>query len=150
MNSVIFFDGVCNLCNASINFIIDHDKKQFFLFSSLQSNFFKVLLSSNLDEYKISNQNGLEKVTPSIQSELQSLNSIVYLENKIFYTKSDAVIRIGSHLWGLFSYSYFFKIIPKSFRDGIYEWIASNRYKWFGKKESCRIPTPDLKKRFLD
>ncbi|HMV43163.1 MAG TPA: DCC1-like thiol-disulfide oxidoreductase family protein [Leptospiraceae bacterium] len=150
MNSVIFFDGVCNLCNASINFIIDHDKKQFFLFSSLQSNFFKVLLSSNLDEYKISNQNGLEKVTPSIQSELQSLNSIVYLENKIFYTKSDAVIRIGSHLGGLFSYSYFFKIFPKSFRDGIYEWIASNRYKWFGKKESCRIPTPDLKKRFLD
>jgi predicted DCC family thiol-disulfide oxidoreductase YuxK len=129
--SIIFFDGVCNLCNSSVNFIIKHDKKKQFLFASLQSDAAKeILLQYN--------------------SKKINLDSIVLLDNGKLFEKSTAALRISKHLnYGLFLL-YIFIIIPTFIRDYLYDYIAKNRYKWYGKKDSCMIPTKDLKSRFLE
>ncbi|MEQ8473306.1 MAG: DCC1-like thiol-disulfide oxidoreductase family protein [Marinoscillum sp.] len=127
---VILFDGVCNLCNSSVNFIIDRDNGHF-RFASLQSGFAKTQL-------------GLQN------SDTGSLDSIVVLKRKCLLYKSDAALEIARHLSGGWKLLYGFKILPKPFRDWFYDLIARNRYRWFGKRDSCRIPTPELKERFLD
>ena len=130
-NSIILFDGVCNLCNASVQFVIKHDKKKCFLFASLQSDAAtKILLQLN-------------------QKSFENFNSIVLIENEVVYFKSDAALRIAKNLNGLIKLCYIFIIIPKPLRDGIYNYIAKNRYKWYGKKESCRLPSPAEADRFL-
>ena len=127
--SIILFDGVCNLCNGSVNFIIDHDKKNRFKFTSLQSDKGQELLKKH-------NLN-------------QALESIILIENKMAYQKSDAALHISKKLSFPFSSLYIFIIVPQFIRDKIYNLIARNRYKWFGKSESCRIPTPELKAKFI-
>jgi predicted DCC family thiol-disulfide oxidoreductase YuxK len=128
--SIIFFDGVCNLCNASVNFIIKHDIKKHFLFASLQSDVAKeILLHYNLKKIK--------------------LDSIILLENDKIYDKSTAALKIGRKLNNGIFLVYGFILIPKFIRDYLYNYIATNRYKWYGKKESCMLPTKDLKSRFL-
>lgn len=128
--SIIFFDGVCNLCNSSVNFIIKHDKKKQFLFASLQSDVAKeILLQYN--------------------SKKIMLDSIILLENGLIYEKSTAALKISKHLNHGFYLLFIFIFIPKFFRDSIYTYIAKNRYKWYGKKDSCMIPTKELKDRFL-
>ena len=146
---VILFDGVCNLCNTSVNFIIDHDSKKKFRFASLQSEFAQNLIENSSTENKLYTSNGLLLLNEDIRKELNSLNSILYFEDGIFYTKSDAVLRIAEYLDGIYKFISIGKILPTSFRDLIYEYIARNRYRWFGKSESCRMPTPELKDRFL-
>lgn len=146
---LILFDGVCNLCNASVNFIIDHDSKNNFRFASLQSEFTQNLIENSSTENKLYTSNGLLLLNEDIRKELNSLNSILYFENGIFYTKSDAALRITGQLDGIYKFISFGKILPTSFRDLIYEYIARNRYRWFGKSESCRMPTTELKDRFL-
>lgn len=128
---IVLFDGVCNLCNSSVNFIINHDKKTQFLFASLQSDAAKEILLQ-------------------FPSKKVNFDSIVLIEQEKFYDKSTAVIRILKHLGGRYKLLYCFIIIPEFIRDMPYNYIAKNRYKWYGKRESCMVPTAELKKRFLD
>ena len=113
--SILLFDGVCNLCNASVNFIIKHDKKAHFKFASLQSDAAKELLL----QYKA------KKI---------KMDSIILIENGTFYKKSTAALIISKKLNGGFKILYVFIIIPTFIRDWVYNYIAKNRYKWFGKK----------------
>ena len=129
--SIIFFDGVCNLCNNSVKFIIKRDKHKRFLYASLQSDAARDILL----QFKIKNSN---------------LDSIILLENGKFYQKSTAILKIAKQLNGLWKLNYGFLIIPKLMRDFIYDIIAKNRYKWFGKREFCMLPTGDMKLRFLE
>ena len=128
--AVILFDGVCNLCNASINFVIDRDKQSYFTFGALQSVEGERLLSS----YEL----------PS-----DYLDSIILIENESVYCNSDAALRIARKLSGAWPLFYGFVVIPAFLRDPVYKWIARNRYRWFGKQDACRLPTPELKARFL-
>jgi predicted DCC family thiol-disulfide oxidoreductase YuxK len=129
--SIILFDGVCNLCNNSVNFIIKHDKKKHFLFASLQSDAAKEIL--------------LQYTGVKI-----NLESIVLIENGNIYEKSTAVLKICKRLNSLLPVLYTFVLIPKTLRDWLYTIIAKNRYKWFGKRTSCLIPSIELKNRFLN
>lgn len=129
--SIILFDGVCNLCNASVNFVIKHDKKAQFLFASFQSDAAKeIMLHFNLKNL--------------------NLDSIVLIEGGKIYEKSTAILRIARHLNSGFKLLYFFIVIPKFVRDWLYSYIAKNRYRFFGKRERCMIPSLELKNRFLD
>ena len=128
---IILFDGVCNLCNSSVHFIIKKDKKKQFLFTSLQSDAARDILL----QFQLKNS---------------ELDSILLIENGEIYQKSDAILKIVKHLNGIWKMSYGFIIIPKFIRDYVYMLIAKNRYRWFGKREVCMIPTKELQMRFLD
>lgn len=130
---IVLFDGVCNLCTGTIQFIIKRDRNDLFRFASLQSEIGKQLMQER-----------------SIDPE--SNNSIIVIEPQIaYYVKSSAAIEIAKELGGLWpAIQVFSYILPESIRDSIYELIAKNRYKWFGKKDSCMIPTPALESKFLD
>lgn len=127
---IIFFDGVCNLCNAVVQFVIKHDKKEIFLFCSAQSEKAKVILGENLN--------------------FTEPESIILFEEHELLKGSTAVLRIIKRLNSLFSILYIFIIIPKPVRDFIYRIIAKNRYKLFGKKDSCMMPNQELINRFID
>ena len=131
VNPVVLFDGVCNLCNGSVQFIIKRDKAGKFLFAALQSQYGQ----AQLDQLGISST---------------SLQSIVLIKGDQFYQRSNAVLEIAKMLGGLWSLLYVFKIVPAFVRDWIYNGIANNRYKLFGRQDQCMIPTPALKARFLD
>jgi predicted DCC family thiol-disulfide oxidoreductase YuxK len=128
---VILFDGVCNLCNGAVRFVIKHDRKKIFLFAPLQSN----------EGQKLSQQ---------YQLPITHWNSFVLIEEQKAYTCSTAALKVAQHLNGLLKLAYAFMIVPKFIRDGIYKWVSDNRYKWFGKRDTCMIPTPELKARFLE
>ena len=128
---IILFDGVCNLCNSSINYVIDNDQKDVFRFVSLQSD-----LGQTIQEHL-----GIEN---------KSLDTIIlYIPNKGYYIKSTAALKIMAAFSGPWKLMQVFIIIPTSIRDIVYNYIAKNRYKWYGKQESCRIPKIELKKKFL-
>jgi predicted DCC family thiol-disulfide oxidoreductase YuxK len=127
---VILFDGVCNLCNSSVLFIIQRDPKAKFRFASLQSEFGK----NQLRRF------GLPE---------SALNSVLLIREDKLFQKSNAALAIARHLTGAWPLLYGFKILPARLRDWIYDWIAKNRYKWFGKRDACMIPTPALKSRFV-
>jgi predicted DCC family thiol-disulfide oxidoreductase YuxK len=131
MPFIILFDGVCNLCNSSVDFILKRDKKKKFLFGSLQGNAGQALLKKHH--------------LPAGQ-----LHSFVLIEGDKVYTQSTAALRVIKHLERGWQFLYGLIIIPKFLRDGIYKWVSRNRYKWFGKKETCRLPTPQEKAQFLD
>lgn len=128
---IVLFDGVCNLCNASVQFIIEHDKKNVFQFSSLQSDFGQKLLEKN-------------------QLNTTEFNSIILLDEENIFQQSDAALRIAKNLNFPVKLLAVFLIIPKPIRDYFYSLVSKNRYKWFGKKESCWIPTANLKSKFID
>ncbi len=128
---IIFFDGVCNLCNNSVNFIIERDKKDIFYFASLQSDEAKNMLG---EKYPASG----------------TFDTILYLEKGILYTYSTAILRICKKLPLPYPLFYAFVVIPPFIRNYAYGIISRNRYKWFGKKDQCMIPTPELKAKFLD
>ncbi len=128
---IILFDGVCNLCNAFVQFVIKHDKKDIFRFVALQSDFGK-------------------KIIKNIGLENQNIDSVVFYDaNNTFFIKSNAALEIVKNLGGIFKLCIVLKIFPRFFRDFVYDFIARNRYKWLGKKESCMIPTPEIKAKFL-
>ena len=131
MQKIVFFDGVCNLCNRSVNFLIKQDKKGLLKFASLQSDFAKSFLPEDL-----------------VNS--ADLDSIVFSDGKKFFTKSSAVLEICKSLGGGFHFFRIGYLLPPFLRNALYTLIANNRYKWFGKKNQCMIPTADLKERFLD
>jgi predicted DCC family thiol-disulfide oxidoreductase YuxK len=128
---VILFDGMCNLCSGSVQFVIKHDPKRQFRFASLQSRFGQ----------KILQQFGLPA---------DELNSFILLENGNIYTRSTGALRVTKKLNGLWPLLYAFIIVPIFIRNAVYNYIAHNRYRWFGKKEACWLPTPELRKLFLD
>ena len=129
-HSIILFDGVCNLCNSSVLFIIKRDLKARFCFAALQSDFGK----TQLDKF------GISFTIPE---------SVLLIEEKRLFQKSSAALKIAQNLNGLWPAVYVFIIVPKFLRDLIYDYIARNRYRWFGKREACMIPTPELKARFV-
>jgi len=127
---IILFDGVCNLCNGSVVFIIKRDKKDVFRFAAIQSDEGQELIQKyNIDTSKV--------------------DSILLLDGETYYAKSTAALKIARHLKGGYPLLYGFMILPRFLRNWVYDIIARNRYKWFGKKESCMIPTPELKAKFL-
>lgn len=128
--AIVLFDGVCNFCNHSIQFIIKRDKKSYFKFGALQSEEGKALLQKH----------GL---SPEI------LDTIVLIENGKAYTYSTAPLRIVRKLNLLWPICFIFILVPSFIRNPIYKWISKNRYKWFGKQESCLMPTPEIRSRFL-
>jgi len=128
---VILFDGVCNFCNATINFLIDRDKKGIFKFAALQSESGKEILERH--QIKV----------------LTEADSVVLEKDGKIYQKSDAALEIARHMEGLWKFLYAFKIVPRFIRDAIYDSVAKNRYRLMGKRDSCRLPTPELRARFL-
>jgi len=129
-HKIILFDGICNLCNTAVNLVINIDKKDLFRFAALQSDIGQTLIS----KYNIDRSN---------------TDSIILIENKKAYIKSTAALRIAKNLPGAYPLLYCFIIIPSFIRNWVYDYIAKNRYRWYGKKESCMIPTPKLQKKFL-
>lgn len=130
MGGIILFDGVCNLCNSSVNFIINRDRTDYFKFGALQSEEGTALLKKyhlNTDVF----------------------DTLILIENDRIYTRSTAALRIAKKLSGFWPLFYIFIIIPKILRDPIYKVVSNNRYKIFGKKESCRFPTPSERAKFL-
>ncbi|MFC2134891.1 thiol-disulfide oxidoreductase DCC family protein [Bacteroidota bacterium] len=129
-NPIILFDGVCNLCNDLVNFIIKLDKNKIFRFSLLQSEFSKNILNNSADE-------------------LNQIKSIVLIENSRIFVKSDAVLLIAKHLGGFWKILEFFNFIPVPIRDFFYDLVAENRYRLFGKQKACMIPDENIRERFL-
>ena len=129
-NHIILFDGVCNLCNGAVQFVIKHDKNSRFKFASLQSKFGEqFLLQNNLST--------------------TNFNSFIYVRNQKILQKSTAALYVLKDIKGFVALGFVFIIVPKFIRDFIYTLIAKKRYKWFGKKEVCMMPTAALKNRFL-
>ena len=129
---IILFDGICNLCNDAVLKVIKYDKKNVFLFSSLQS------------------KTGKE-ITDHLGIDISKIDSIILYEPGISYDiKSTAALKIMQDFKGVWNFTYVLFLFPESFRNLIYDYIAKNRYKWFGKKESCMIPAPELKEKFLN
>ncbi|MCB0764650.1 MAG: thiol-disulfide oxidoreductase DCC family protein [Flavobacteriales bacterium] len=126
----ILFDGVCNLCNRSVQFVIDHDPRGRFLFASLQSDVAETLLKGR-----------------AIPAEDQ--DSVVYLRKGRILLRSAAALYILKDLGGWWGLLFAFIIVPAPFRDMVYRWVGRNRYRWFGKREQCMVPTPELRERFL-
>lgn len=128
---IILFDGVCNLCNASVQFVIKHDKKDIFRFVPLQSAL----------GMKIINHIGIDiKNTDSI---------IVYEPTKAYYYKAEAALKVVDEFGGIYSLLKILTIFPKFISNAVYDYVARNRYKWYGKQDACMIPTPELKAKFL-
>ena len=129
---LVFFDGVCNLCNGTVQFILDRDKGSAFRFAQLQSE----------AAAKVLNERG-------VTIDKEALDSVMLVEGDKVYQRSDAALRIARRLSFPWSLWYVFIIVPRFLRDAIYKLIARNRYRWFGKSETCRVPTPELRARFL-
>ena len=130
-HALILFDGVCNLCNGAVNFIIDRDPDGVFRFAPLQSDVAQEHLAG----------------TPAAGT---TLDTIVLVEDGTPYVRSTAALRIARRLTAPWPLLALFLAVPRPLRDAVYNWIARNRYDWFGRRDQCRLPTPDLKERFLD
>lgn len=128
---VIFFDGMCNYCNRWVNFTIRQDKKKKFLFSTLQSSLGKEILQKN----------DLRPEDPE---------SFILRDQGKLYFKSSAALRIAARLPWYWKWTQVLWIFPRFIRDGVYDIIAKNRYKWWGKRNECMVPAPELKERFLE
>ncbi|MEM9686276.1 MAG: thiol-disulfide oxidoreductase DCC family protein [Bacteroidota bacterium] len=129
---IILFDGVCNLCNGAVQFIIKRDKNDVFRFAALQDAIGRQLME----------ERGID---PS------NMETIILIEPQVaYYIKSSAALHIAYEFGGLWKALKLFEWLPVRLRDGMYNIVARNRYKWFGKKESCMIPTPELKAKFLN
>lgn len=128
---VLLFDGVCNLCNSSVKFILKNEKNHDLKFAAIQSEAGEKLLI----HYKI---------------DPNETNSVILISGNHVYTASDAVLKLTHHLKFPYSLGKILVVVPKAIRDYFYKKVADNRYNWFGKRESCMIPTPQLRKRFLE
>jgi predicted DCC family thiol-disulfide oxidoreductase YuxK len=128
---IILFDGVCNLCDASVHYVIKYDKNDLFRFVALQSD-----LGQRIVKHIGINSNHIDSV-------------ILYEPGVAYYYKSSAVVEIAKGLSGIFTWATLFQILPTVLRDYVYDYVATNRYKWYGKKEACLVPTPELLAKFL-
>lgn len=129
MNRIILFDGDCNFCDRSVQFIIKRDPEGHFRFASLQSKAGQnLLLKHNIP---------------------QTIDSFLLIENDQWYIKSSAALRVCKKLKGFWTFFQILLIVPRPVRDFFYEIFAKNRYKWFGKRDHCMLPSPEMRKRFL-
>ena len=126
---IVFFDGVCNLCQGSVRYLIKHDKKGVLKFASLQGNYAKDFVN---------------------ETKIQSMQSILFFDGKILYKKSTAVLKLSSLLGGWYQLLLLGYILPRFVRDWLYNIVAKNRYRWFGKKDQCMLPSKGFENRFLD
>ena len=129
---IILFGGICNFCNRWVNFIIRHDKKGKIKLAALQSEAGKRILKEN-----------------NLAQLIDNMDTFIFIDEEKNYTRSSAGIRIAKYLNGGWKLFFAFIIVPKFIRDGAYNWLAKNRYKWWGKRNECMIPTQDVKERFL-
>lgn len=127
---IVFFDGVCNLCNGTVDFLVRHDKARHLRYASLQSEIGQQMLASF----------GLQAT---------EFGSFVYLDHGRLRTRSAAALSVAMRLGGLWTLMGVFLIVPPFIRDTVYDWVARNRYRWFGKRETCRLPTPAERALFL-
>lgn len=127
---LVLFDGVCNFCNSSINFVIDHDSQKRFKFASLQSEVGQQYLAQ-------------------FSRNKKDFDSVLLVKNGRVFEKSDAALHIARHLDGAWKSLYFLRWVPRVVRDMIYDLVAKNRYRIFGKSDACRLPNPELRERFL-
>ncbi len=129
---LILFDGVCNLCNSAIQYIIKKDKNNIYVFAALQS---------TVGEKFIQERN----------INTQDIDSIILVDPDVaYYIKSSAALHIAYEFGKSWKFLKIFEFIPSKIRDLIYDFVAKNRYKWYGKKDACMIPTPELKSKFID
>lgn len=129
---LVLFDGHCHLCNHSVDFLIRNNRRQNLKFASLQSEIAQRLLKEH-----------------GVQIALDRLDSIIFIEKGQIYTHSEAALSIARYLDGIWPLFGVFLLLPRSLRDAVYRFVARNRYRWFGKSETCRMPTPELLRRFL-
>ena len=131
-HKIVLFDGICNLCNSSVQFIIKRDTEDIFRFASLQGEVGQKLISERAID-------------------ISKVDSIILIEPTVaYYTKSDAALKIGQHLKGYRTISTVLNLIPSALRNIVYDFVARNRYKWYGKRDECMVPTPELRAKFLD
>ena len=131
INRLVLFDGVCNFCNFWIKFALKRDKQGKLKFGSLQGDI-------------------AQQVLPHYNIDPAILTSVIFIEDGIAYRESTAALKVCRHLDGGWKLLYILIIIPAFIRDGIYKWVGKNRYKWFGKQESCMLPTAEQRMRFVD
>ncbi len=127
---VLLFDGVCNLCNASVQWVLKRDPKGVFRFAALQSDAGRALLR----------QSGLSS---------ENFDTVVLVAGDRVFTRSDAALEIVRRIGGAWSLLTVFKIVPRPVRNAVYDWVARHRYRWFGKTELCMIPQPEWANRFI-
>lgn len=130
MGAIVLFDGVCNFCNASVNFVIEHDKAGYFRFAPLQSEIGEELVAKH----------GIDTA---------DTDSVIVVEHERAYTHSSAALKIAKQLDGIWSWAYAFIIVPKPIRDLAYKVFAKYRYRLFGRQDACMMPTPEIRARFL-
>lgn len=130
MGAIVLFDGVCNFCNDSVNFVIEHDKAGYFKFAPLQSDIGEELIA----KYEI---------------DPAETDSVILVEDDKAYLHSSAALRIARRLDGIWSWAYLFRIVPWPIRDLAYRTFAKYRYKLFGRRDACMMPTPEIRARFL-
>jgi predicted DCC family thiol-disulfide oxidoreductase YuxK len=128
--AVILFDGICNLCNSAVNYVIDHDPHGYFKLGALQSEAGQKLLRRH-------------------KLESGEYKTIILIENGHLYKQSTAALRIARRLIGPVKLTWLLIILPRFIRDPAYNWVSRNRFKWFGRRDQCRVPTPEVKERFL-
>ena len=138
MSAVVLFDGLCNFCDASVQFIIEHDAAGYFKFAPLQSDAGRELAAKH----------GL-KFDPDARHEGISIDSLILIEDGTAYTHSTGALRIARHLDGIWSWAYPLIVVPRRIRDFCYRVFAKYRYRMFGRKDECMIPTPEVRARFL-
>ncbi len=126
---MVLFDGVCNLCDRSVQFVLHHDRKGEFRFASLQSAAARSLVG---------------------EATASGLGSVLLVDEAGVHTKSEAALRIAARLGAPWSWLSVFRLVPRPIRDGVYGFVARNRYRWFGRKDACPLPPPDVRARFLD
>lgn len=129
-SGVVLFDGVCNLCNGFVQFLIKRDRKERLRFASLQSNYGERIREKHL-------------------AANEEMDSVLFYRQKHVLVRSDAALEILKTLGGGWKLVQVLYIFPRGFRDAVYDWVASNRYRWFGKREVCMMPTPALERRFI-
>jgi len=128
---IILFDGICNLCDAAVQFVIKRDKKDVFRFLAIQSDFG-------------------QEIIKFIGIDISKTDSIILYEpGKAYYHKAEAALKISKELGGIYSLLTIFTLLPKGISNIVYDFIARNRYKWYGKKDACIIPTPAIRAKFL-
>lgn len=129
--NIVLFDGVCNLCNGAVNFLIDQDKHNRLLFASLQSEAGQVILKD-------------------FSFQQTNFDTFIFVKNGKPHIQSAAALEVLRLLGGFWQLLYVFMLVPPLLRNGVYRFIAKNRYRWFGQKQACRVPTPELKSKFLE
>lgn len=139
---ILLFDGTCNFCDGAVHFVIDHERGSDLRFAALQSEAAEKLLDEALGEERA-------RAIRSGTDGSGDPDSVVFIEDGKAYTHSSGALRVARHLRAPWNLLRIFWIVPRPIRDAVYRWFARNRYRWFGKSDSCRVPTPELKARFL-